>query len=184
MLLAWRLEGLDPLAIHVRSSVDDLDEHFAPSAAPDVTQHPLRSQAELSLRRRLWSQQDLWQQWGAHETILYKRTVYADRVPAQEAMNPETVLLEAPVGLHATLEPLLPALAGKGVKRLVVFSYRRAGEPEFWTAYLFVDGNRHSLGTPDLLSLPLDAQVPELVRRLESFGPPDSALAERLLPSD
>jgi len=99
-------------------------------------------------------------------------------------MSPEPIVLEAPAELCATLEPLLSKLAGQGVGRLVVFSYRRAGEPEFWTAYLFVDGKRHSLGTPDLLSLPLDAQVPELVRRLESFGPPDSALADRLLPSD
>lgn len=91
---------------------------------------------------------------------------------------------DAPDELREALEPLLPRLAGQGVERLVVFSYRRPGEAEFWTAYLFVDGKRHSLGTPDLLSLPLDAQVPELVRRLESFDPPDSALADRLLPSD
>jgi hypothetical protein len=101
-----------------------------------------------------------------------------------KCMSPEPIVLEAPAELRSTLEPLLSRLAGQGVERLVVFSYCRPGERQFWTAYLFVAGKRHSLGTPDVLSLSLDAQVLELVRRLEAFGPPDGTLADRLLPSD
>jgi hypothetical protein len=88
---------------------------------------------------------------------------------------------DAPDELREALEPLLPRLAGQGVERLVVFSYRRPGEAEFWTAYLFVDGKRHSLGTPDLLALPLDAQVLDLVRQLETFRVPPTSLAAELL---
>lgn len=96
-------------------------------------------------------------------------------------MSPEPIVLEAPAELRPTLEPLLSKLAGQGVERLVVFSYNRPGEPEFWTAYLFVDGKRHSLGTPDLLHFPLEGQVPELLRQLAAFNVPAASLAEKLL---
>ncbi|KQY80915.1 hypothetical protein [Pelomonas sp. Root1444] len=96
-------------------------------------------------------------------------------------MSPEPIVLEAPAELRLALEPLLPTLVGQGVERLVVFSYCRPGEPKFWLAYLFVDGKRHSLGTPDLLTLPLDAQVLDLVRQLETFRVPPTSLAAELL---
>jgi hypothetical protein len=98
-----------------------------------------------------------------------------------KCMSPEPIVLEAPAELRPTLEPLLSKLAGQGVERLVVFSYSRPGEPQFWTAYLFIEGKRHSLGTPDLLTLPLDAQVLDLVRQLETFRVPPTSLAAELL---
>lgn len=89
-----------------------------------------------------------------------------------------TPLLEASAELTPALQPLLPRLAAQGVERLVVFSYCRPGEPEFWLAYLFVYGKRHSLGTPDLLALPLEEQLPDLVRQLEGFNAPADALPD------
>jgi hypothetical protein len=83
--------------------------------------------------------------------------------------------LEAPEELRGALEPLLPRLAEQGVERLVVFSYGRPGEGLFWQAYLFVDGKRHSLGTPELRSTALDEQVPDLVRQLKAFEEPRPA---------
>lgn len=79
--------------------------------------------------------------------------------------------LDAPAELRGTLEPFLPRLAGQGVERLVVFSYCGPGEPQFWLAYLFVDGQRHSLGTPDLRDRLLGEQLLDLVRQLEQFDP-------------
>jgi hypothetical protein len=95
-------------------------------------------------------------------------------------MSPSLPALEAPAELVAALQPLLPRLAGQGVERLVVFSYSRPGEPQFWMAYLFVEGKRHSLGTPDLLALPLEGQAPDLVRQLKEFVPRSTLLADTL----
>jgi hypothetical protein len=101
--------------------------------------------------------------------MLYKTTVYVCDARAQETMTAATPELEAPAELRARLEPLLPWLGGQGVERLVVFSYCRPGEPKFWTAYLFVDGKRHTLGTPDQRDLELKEQLPHLLRQLETF---------------
>lgn len=95
-------------------------------------------------------------------------------------MSPKPIVLEAPAELRTTLEPLLSKLAGQGVERLVVFSYNRPGERQFWTAYLFVAGKRHSLGTPDLLHLPLEGQVPDLLGQLEVFKVPPTLQADTL----
>ena len=68
-------------------------------------------------------------------------------------------------------------LAGQSVERVVVFNYRGPGEPKFWTAYPFVDGKSHTIGTSDLLALPLDGQAPDLIRQRETFEAAPSTVA-------
>lgn len=76
------------------------------------------------------------------------------------------------------LEPLRIPLAAKGVQRLEVFPYSRPGEPSFWTAFLFVEGRRHCVGTPDLLNRPLADQLLDLVQQLDAFEPSLDGLAD------
>ena len=73
--------------------------------------------------------------------------------------------------LSARIKELLPALEAQHVSSLSVFSYHRPGEPEFWLAYLYVDGSRHVAGTPDLRHLPLADQAEDLLRQLAGFAP-------------
>jgi hypothetical protein len=77
--------------------------------------------------------------------------------------------LTAPDELSAPLTELLPHLAQRGVSKVEVFPYRRHGEQPYWLCFLFINGQRHSVGTPDLRHLPLPGQVPELLRQLRQF---------------
>lgn len=80
--------------------------------------------------------------------------------------------LVAPEELRSRLELLLPKLAEHHVCKVEVFADRRPGEPPFWVCFLFRHGRRHSLGTTELRDLPLDDQVPDLLRQLQAFDLP------------
>lgn len=83
-------------------------------------------------------------------------------------MSPELVV---PEELRSRLELLLPKLAEQHFRKVEVFSDRRPGERPFWVCFLFRDGRRYSLGTPDIRDLSLADQVPDLLRQLEAFAP-------------
>jgi len=90
-----------------------------------------------------------------------------ERVAWAPSRPPSTNLeLQVPVDLVSPVAALLPALAGKGVRRLEVFSYGRPGEPPYWLAFIFDSEGRHAVGTPDLRQLPLDGQLPGLLEQL------------------
>lgn len=78
--------------------------------------------------------------------------------------------LQMPQELKARVEALVPGLERRRVGRMSVFSYGRPGEPPYWLAYLFVDGARHVLGTPDLRNCSLTEQLDDLLRQLSVFS--------------
>lgn len=90
-----------------------------------------------------------------------------------------TIELIAPDELREQLRVVLPRLAKERVSKLHAFADSRPGEPPFWCCFLFVDGRRHSVGTPDLRELPLADQVPNLLHQLRQFHP--TTLPERFL---
>ena len=75
----------------------------------------------------------------------------------------------ASLELTATFQELLPALDGINVSSVSIFPNARPGEPEFWTAYAYIDGLRNVFGTSELRHLPLDEQAPSLCEQLEAF---------------
>lgn len=77
--------------------------------------------------------------------------------------------LQMPLELKARVEALAAALERRRVGRMSVFSYGRPGEPTYWLAYLFVEGARHVLGTPDLRHRPLEEQLDDLLQQLSKF---------------
>jgi hypothetical protein len=81
-------------------------------------------------------------------------------------MRPE---LKAPDELLTPMEELLSLLAERGVSKVEVFPYHRPGEQPYWLCFLFMNGQRHSVGTPDLRHLPLADQAPDLLRQLRQF---------------
>lgn len=78
--------------------------------------------------------------------------------------------LQMPPELKAQVEALASLLDHRRVGRMTVFSYGRPGEPTYWLAYLFVEGTRHVLGTPDLRHRPLTEQLDDLLRQLSAFS--------------
>jgi len=76
-----------------------------------------------------------------------------------------------PIELVEPIAALLPGLVAKGARRVEVFSYARLGEPPYWLAFIFDDGERHVVGTPDLRNVPLTDQVADLVLQLTGWNP-------------
>jgi hypothetical protein len=93
-------------------------------------------------------------------------------------MTPELV---APEELRGQLLELLPRLAAQGVRKVHAFSDHRPGEPPHWVCFLFVQGRRRSVGTPDLRGIPLADQVPDLLRQLRGFEVPCSRIGVRAM---
>ena len=71
--------------------------------------------------------------------------------------------------LTAAIQELLPALGGIDVSSVSIFPNARPGEPQFWTAYAYRDGQRNVFSTSELRHLPLDGQAPSLCEQLEAF---------------
>lgn len=82
--------------------------------------------------------------------------------------------LQSPDRLVRALRPLLRKLATQGVLRLDVFRYRRPGEPWFMQAILVTAEGRDVVGTPDIRHLPLEQQVPDLLRQLAAWSRGDA----------
>lgn len=79
--------------------------------------------------------------------------------------------LKTPPELSVRIRELLPALEARHVGTLRVASCHRQGEPEYWLAFLYVDGMRYDVETHELRHLPLTDQTEDLLRQLAEFSP-------------
>jgi len=116
-------------------------------------------------------------------TAPWKSVQVAHGVAGREngwTMSTLTTALAAPPEVAGTLSLLLPRLGAHGVDRLEVFQYGRPGEPRYWLAFLFADGRRYSLGTPELRGSPLEDQFADLMTQIADFTPRGLSLADEL----
>lgn len=79
------------------------------------------------------------------------------------------IALAACQDLYERIEELRPALAARRFSLDRGSRYRRAGEQAFWLAYVYVDGRRNVVDTPELRHLSFAENAEHFVRQLHEF---------------
>ena len=95
-------------------------------------------------------------------------TVRCSQPRAISTLKMQTEIVASPE-VTAAIQELLPALDGINVSSVSIFPNARPGEPQFWTAYAYRDGQRNVFSTSEMRHLPLDEQAPSLCEQLVAF---------------